>query len=195
MIRRPRRTVPAVLVATVLLAVSVLVTWSSVQVLLGRQPLLPFSDLAAVPAATGLGAPLTVAALAVTAVAGSVLLIAAVVPGAPTVVALAASPEDGAPTSGVTRRSLVRTLTRAADVDGIDAATVRLTGRRVVVTARTPYRTARADLVAHVRDAVTDRLADVGLARPVTVVVRIAQPRRAAGDDVALRTPAVGGGT
>ena len=194
MIRRPRRTVPAVLVATVLLAVSVLVTWSSVQVLLGRQPLLPFSDLAAVPAATGLGAPLTVAALAVTAVAGSVLLIAAVVPGAPTVVALAASPEDGAPTSGV-RRSLVRTLTRAADVDGIDAATVRLTGRRVVVTARTPYRTARADLVAHVRDAVTDRLADVGLARPVTVVVRIAQPRRAAGDDVALRTPAVGGGT
>lgn len=194
MIRRPRRTVPAVLVATVLLAVSVLVTWSSVQVLLGRQPLLPLADLLAIPAETALAAPAAMIALGVTAIVGLVLLIAAVVPGAPTVVALAASPEDGAPTAGVTRRSLVRALARAAVVDGVDAVKVRLTGRRVVVTARTPYRTSQPDLAAHVHDAVTARLADIGLIRPATVVVRIAQPRRNARDDVTLRTPALEGG-
>lgn len=179
MIRRPRRTAPAVLVAGVLLAVSVLVAWSSVQVLLDAQPVIPFAAAAAALSNLTLADPFVLAAAAVTALVGLALLLVAVVPGAPTVVALADPAEPAGPVAGVTRRSLARALARAAAVDGVHGATVRLTRRRVVVTARTPYRTTQPDLADHVRDAVTARLTDIGLARPTAVAVRIAQPRRA----------------
>ncbi len=196
MIRRPRRTVPAVLVAVLLLAVAVLVTWSSAQVLLGQQPIVPFADLAAALAALTPADPPVLAAAALSAVAGLVLVVVAVVPGAPTVLALATPAEPASRlAAGVTRRSLIHTLSRAAAVDGVDAARVRLDRRRVVVTARTPYRTAQPDLADQVRDAVTARLADVGLARPVTVAVRLEQPRRTRQDRVASTSTTVAGST
>jgi len=195
-IRRPRRTVPAVLVAAVLLAVAVLVIWSSVQVLLGQQPVVPFADVAAAPAALTPAEPLVLAAAALCALVGLVLVVVAVVPGAPTVLPLATPAEPASRlTAGVTRRSLIRTLSRAAAVDGVDAAKVRLARRRVVVTARTPYRTAQPDLTDQVRAAVTARLADIGLARPVTVAVRLEQPRRTRQDRAAPTSTTVVGST
>jgi hypothetical protein len=180
-IRRPRRTVPAVLVAVTVLAVAVLGTWSSVQVLLGEQPVVPFSDLAAAPAALSPADPPVLATAAVAAVLGLALLLGALVPGAPTVLALAAPTGPARLDAGVTRRSLARSLARAAEVDGVDRAVVRLGRRRVVVTARSPYRTAQPDLAADIGDAVAARLADIGLARPRSVTVRLGQPRRSGG--------------
>jgi uncharacterized protein DUF6286 len=77
----------------------------------------------------------------------------------------------------------------------VDAAKVRLARRRVVVTARTPYRTAQPDLTDQVRAAVTARLADIGLARPVTVAVRLEQPRRTRQDRAAPTSTTVVGST
>lgn len=136
------------------------------------------------------------AAAVVSAHAGLVLVVVAIVPGAPTVLALATPAEPASRrTAGVMRRSLIHTLSRAAAVDGVDTARVRLARSRVVVTARTPYRTAQPDLTDQVRAAVTARLADVGLARPVTVAVRLEQPRRTRQDRVAPTSTTVAGHT
>jgi hypothetical protein len=149
-----------------------------VQVLLGRQPVVPFSDLVATLAALTPADPVVLAAAAGAAVLGLALLLGALVPGAPTVLALAAPTGPARLDAGVTRRSLARSLSRAAEIDGVDRATVRLGRHRVVVTARSPYRTAQPDLADDIAEAVAGRLADIGLARPRAVAVRLGQPRR-----------------
>ena len=80
MIRRPRRSVAASLVALVLLAVCVLLAVAVVQQLLGQQPVLPFTDLNAL--AAGLtGADVAFLVLSgVLALAGLVLVLVALRP-------------------------------------------------------------------------------------------------------------------
>lgn len=180
MIRRPRRVVPATIVALVLLAAAVLTVWSCVQVLLGQAPVVPFAALAATAASLTWAAAPVLGAAGVLAVLGAVLLVLAVVPGRPTVLALAdrdhGSPQ---PTAGATRRSVSSAVASAArGVSGIDRATAALSGRTVTATVHTPLH-ADPELTEQVRSAVTARLDDIAPARPLKVRVRMTAARSA----------------
>ncbi len=175
MIRRPRRTVPATLVAIVLLAAAVLVAISCVQLLLGQPPLLPFPNMAAFGATLTAASPLVLAAAAVAVLLGVVLLYAALGPGKPTVLPLDAG-TSGLDT-GVTRRSLAAALADTARVvDGVDAAHVKLRGRRVTATVHTPLH-AEAGLREQVITALDKRLTDLAPTRTPRVKVRVATTR------------------
>lgn len=174
MIRRPRRSLTASLVALVLLVAAVLVTWSCVQVLLGRTPIVPFGAIGAAGAAvTAQG---VLAAAAVVAALGMVLLVVAILPGRPTVLPLANRGEV-APVAGATRRSLRHAVAASAgSVDGVDRASATISGRTVTATVHTPFR-AGPELTEQVRTAVTARLHDIALARPLRVRVRTTAAR------------------
>lgn len=199
MIRRPRRTVPAVIVALVLLAGAVLVVWSCVQVLTGQAPVIPFTALATAAAAlTWADLPVLIGG-GILAVIGIALLIVAAAPGRPTVLALADRPDrtrdeatsrddmDRAvhlsgtaaqPDAGATRRSVARAIsTAAAGVPGVDHATARLAARSVIATVHTPLR-GSTELTGQVSDAITAALDDIGLTRPLRVRVATRAPAR-----------------
>ncbi|WP_410567564.1 DUF6286 domain-containing protein [Amycolatopsis sp. cmx-4-61] len=173
--RRPRRSVPALLTALVLLAACVLVCVSAVQLILGERPWISYETVAATlhnlrwtdvqPALAG----------GFLAVAGLVLLLAAVMPGAATVL-----PVDGPFHSGVARGSYRSALRAAvAGVDGVSGARVKLRSRRVKVRVTTT-RTRPDGLADAVRAAVTDRLDRIGPATRPAVAVRVRAPRRTA---------------
>lgn len=175
MIRRPRRTTPAILVALALLAVAVLVTISCVQLLLGQPPLLPFTTLAEIGARLTVAAPAVLAAAAGAALLGLVLLYLALAPGAPTVLALDAG-TSGIDT-GVTRASLAAALTDTArGVDGVDTAQVQVRGRRVTTTVHTPLHEP-GGLREQVSTALNDRLTDLAPTHSPQVRVRVATTR------------------
>jgi len=119
-----------------------------------------------------LAVAVAVAVAAAVAVIGLLLLIAALTPGAPTVLPLTTTP--GQPDTGATRASLTRALTAtAADVDGVDKAAVRLRRTTLTATGRTPLRDP-AGLAEHVRAALGDRLDDLAPTRRPRI--RIASP-------------------
>lgn len=171
MIRRPRRTLAASLVAVVLLAVCALVAASCVQILLGQTPLLPFSAMAQAGAQlTGAGVPV-LAAAAVVALVGLVLLVVAIRPGNPTVIPLTDS-GTGIET-GISRRSLDRALTDSATtIDGVTRAGARTRGRTTTVTAHAAFGDP-ADKKTQVRAALDEQLARIGPARPQRLRVRV----------------------
>ena len=68
MIRRPRRSLPAILLALVLLAAAVLVAVSCIQLLLHQNPLIPFGAVAAFGASLRWNAPITIVVGVVAAV-------------------------------------------------------------------------------------------------------------------------------
>lgn len=184
MIRRPRRSPAAGLVALVVLAGCVLVAVSCVQLLLGRPPVIPFADLGAVAAGSSARDPLFLVASGALALVGLVLLLVAIRPGTPTVLAL--GPREGAPEgdtavdTGITRHSLDRALSdAAAGVDGVVKAGARSRGRRATVTARASHGE-RRELREQVRSAVTERLAAIGPARMPRVTVTVTGPDSAA---------------
>jgi hypothetical protein len=171
--RRPRRGVPAVSAALVLLAACVLVAVVAVQLILGERPWVSVDAVAAalhdlrwtdVPPAVAGG---------VVAVLGLVLLLAAVLPGAATVLPLGGSFDAGAARGGF--RSTLRAA--AADVDGVSGAAVKLGRRRVKVRVATA-RTRPDGLADAVRAAVGRRLDQVGPATRPAVSVRVRASRR-----------------
>ncbi|MFP5019325.1 DUF6286 domain-containing protein [Pseudonocardia phyllosphaerae] len=165
MIRRPRRTPAAILVALAVLVVCVLVVVGSVQLLLAQAPVLPFGTLADGVAATSPADPLALVAGAVVALVGLVLLVVALRPGRPTVLPLAPVDDDGGVAAGVTRRSLEKALADAADgVDGIGRASATSGRRRATVRARSVFGDPTG-LRDDVRTAVTERLDAIGPAR------------------------------
>lgn len=167
-VRPSRRVLPATLLALALLAVAVLVAVSGVQELAGQPPWLPLGALGALGTELTAASPAVLAAAAALVLAGLVLLLAAVLPGAPSVLPLRA---DGEVDAGVTRRSLTGALTAAAhSVDGVDRAAVRVRARTVTATVRGP---GGPELAAAVRTALTERLAGIGLARDPRVRVTI----------------------
>jgi hypothetical protein len=181
MIRRPRRTAPASLVALVVLAVCAAVTVAVVQSLLGRTPFVSLSALLALTSGLQWNSPATVAAAVVLAVIGLVLLAAALRPGRPTVLPLgAATGPDGRPgaSTGVRRRSLAGDLAAtAAAVPGVTAADV--SARRHRITAR--VRVAAADpaaVPAQVRERLWARIAEIGPATRPDLRVRARPDRR-----------------
>lgn len=177
MIRRPRRTVPATIVGLVLLAVSLGVAISCIQLIAGSPPLIPFTSLGELGRNATWNDPAVLADGTVLAVVGLVLLACAVLPGTPQVLALAPGNEHTA--AGVARHSLARDLaTRAGHADGITSARVTVRTRVVKVVAHTPLRD-RSGLTERVREVLTERLDDINLAQPPRLRITLAPDRNA----------------
>jgi hypothetical protein len=175
MIRRPRRSLPATLLALVLLAAAVLVAISCIQLLRHQAPLIPFAAIAAFGAGLRWNSPITLLAGAVAAVLGLLLLAAAVLPGRPTVLPLAG--RDDHTSAGVSRRSLRRDLSSAAaGADGVSSAAVRVRRARIVATVRTPAADA-SDVAEQVRSRLDERLTDISLARRPRLRIRVRSHR------------------
>lgn len=177
MIRRPRRSVPATIVGLVLLAAAVLAAISCIQLIAGNPPLVSFTALGRLAATTTWDDVLALAAGAVLALVGLVLLGCALLPGTPTVLALASGTDASA--AGVARRSLVHDLAvHARRTDGVTGARVTVGARTVKVQARTPLRD-HAGLADRVGALVTERLDDLDLARPLRLRVGVRLDRSA----------------
>jgi hypothetical protein len=169
-VRRPRRSVPAVVTALVLLAVCAVVVTALVQRLLGEPALVSYDAVAAgvhdtawneLPVLVGGGAAV---------LAGVVLLAAAVLRGRPVVLPLVAAAGFD---TGTTRHGLRTSLrATAAQVDGVGAAGLRL-GRRTVKVRVKTNRTNKEGLADAVRSAVQGRLDGIELARPPKIRVRV----------------------
>ncbi|MDX8050979.1 DUF6286 domain-containing protein [Lentzea sp. BCCO 10_0798] len=172
--RRPSRAIPATVTALILLAAAVVVAVVAIQMLLHEPAWVNYGAVAGY--LHGLRWTDTAVAVAGGAVAvlGLLLAIAAVVPGAPTVL-----PMKGTPNSGASSRGLRSTLRAAAStVDGVSGAAVALRGRRVKVRVNTG-RTRPEGLSDAVRAAVAHRLGQIApVARPV-VSVRVHSSRKA----------------
>lgn len=177
MIRRPRRTIPAVIVGTVLFGVCAVIAVSCIQVIAGQPPLVSFTAIGQFAATTSVSEPVMLAGGAVLALIGLVLLACAVLPGTPQVIALASG--NDYTDAGVNRRSLARDLSsHACRADGITDAQVTVGARTVKVNARTPLRD-DSGLSERVAELVAGRLEDVNLARSAGVRVTITPDRSA----------------
>ena len=176
MIRRPRRVVPATLVAVLLLAAMVLLVVACVQVLLGQSPVIAFGDLGAQGATLRWADLVVLVAGGVIAALGVVLLICAWSPGKPSVLPLAAT--SGGSSAGASRSSLRRAVEQAAgDVDGVSHASVKVGPSRVRATVSTPLRD-NGGLSGRVEKVVGERLTDIALDRPPRITVRVSPTGR-----------------
>ncbi|MEW1723316.1 DUF6286 domain-containing protein [Streptomyces sp. NPDC093109] len=170
--RRPRRALPAALTALALLAGCTVVAVVAVQMIAGRPEWISYHAVADALHATRWTDPAPAVAGAVTALAGLLMVGAAVLPGRPAVLPLAGDPD--APDvldAGASRRGLRGTLrTAAAGVDGVSRVRVTLRRRRIAARVRTD-RTNTEGLADAVRTALEQRLDRIGPAdRPAVKV-------------------------
>jgi len=173
---RPRRTIPAVVVATLLLAACVLVALSAVQLLIGHIPVIPVDRLATAGHQLNWHDVVVIVAGAVAAALGLVLLAGAVLPGAPIVLPLSDHPDTGERVAGgVTRRSLRKTLLHSAEsTDGVASAQVRLRRRVITVKVRS-HRLDLAGIDSRVQETLCQRLDSIELAERLALRVRVTQ--------------------
>ncbi|MEU7144813.1 DUF6286 domain-containing protein [Nocardia sp. NPDC046473] len=157
--RRPRRVIPAIMVAVLLLAACVAVAVSLIQRLIGAHEYLSYDTVAAdLHGMTWHDMP--VLAVGVAAVVfGFVLLALALWPGRAAVLPL--DTDDGM-SAGVTRGGL-RTALRstAASVDGVSSARIRLRRKGVKVSARTD-RAGADGLPEEICETLTRRVQEIG---------------------------------
>lgn len=170
---RPRRRIPGVLVAGLLVAAGIIGCIWAASAALGH-PLwnIPRSDLAG-PLQSTVHWDDTGTLIVASAVAfvGFLLIVIAVTPGRTRAIPLASG--DDSLVIGVPRRSLRRSLGwLAADVAGIDKAKVR-TGRHSVKVQATTRLRDPADLRESVQAVVEERLARLDPLWPVRVKVRL----------------------
>jgi hypothetical protein len=175
---RPRRTIPGVLVAGVLVAAGIAGCIWAASAALGH-PLwdIPHGDFAG-PLQTAVHWDDTGTLLVASAVAfvGFLLIVIAVIPGRARAIPLASG--DESLVIGVPRRSLRRSLGwLVADVAGIEKAKVRIGRHSVTVRATTRLRDP-AGLRESVQAVIEDRLARLDPLWPARVKVRL---RRKAG--------------
>ena len=188
MTRRPRRVIPACLLA---LAVLALCTVTAISVLQERShgtPLLPLHTLARQVRGLYLDDIGVVGAGIVAALLGLVLLGCALLPGRAETLALAAGdrPDTASgtpgtpPVAGITRSGLRTALAATlADVDGVDAVQIQIRARRVTARVRTELTT--TDTVREtVRQVAADRLSRTDLARIPDLRVRVALRQKGA---------------
>jgi hypothetical protein len=172
---RPRRMVPAMIVAAVLVVVSALAAAGIIAVLAGRRlDILHADAIGRWLAGLSWSDPVAKVVGAVVVLVGLLLVVIAIVPGRPRVVALNCAEPDVV--AGITRRGLrCVAAVAASDVDGVDRVRTKARGRRVRVKVTTPLRdSADAGAVAgRTRQAVEKALDDLDLARPVRVAVRL----------------------
>ncbi|SPL97647.1 unnamed protein product [[Actinomadura] parvosata subsp. kistnae] len=167
---RPARTLPGALVALTLTAGLGATAAEVVSALLGA-PLgwVPVDEAVALAGRTTWQDTASVALLPV--VAGTLMLLLAIVPGRCTLVPVETS--DPLIVIGITRSGLRRTLCAAAQqVAGVDKARVRLRRRTIEVTVTTGAESS-GQMLRQVGTAVGDRLAGVGTLGTGEVVVRL----------------------
>ncbi|MET7860075.1 DUF6286 domain-containing protein [Streptomyces sp. NPDC005318] len=160
--RRPRRTIPAALTALVLLAVCVLLAVVAIQLIIGQSPLITYRSVTDTLHSTHWNDTIVLIAGGTLVLLGLLLLLAALLPGKPTVL-----PLTGDVDAGVARRSLRHALQHAvASVDGVSRVKLKL-GRRTIVARIRTHRTDTAGLTDAVHAALDQRLDQVGpLTRP-----------------------------
>ncbi|WP_378739903.1 DUF6286 domain-containing protein [Nocardia brasiliensis] len=159
MIRRPRRVIPAIVVAVLVLAVCVAVAVSLIQRLVGAREYLSYDTVATnLHGLTWHDMPVLVAGVAA-AVLGFVLLALALWPGRAAVLPLAA--DDGM-SAGVTRGGLRSALrSTAGTVDGVSAARIKVRRKAVKVSARTD-RAGSDGLPEAICETLTRRVQEIG---------------------------------
>jgi hypothetical protein len=170
---RPRRVLPAVVVAAVLATAAILAAIEVISTLADHPVhVLPAGSLARLGQDAHWDDPAALAVAAVACAAGVMLIALALAPGHSRMIALtSANPQT---VTGITRAGLRRYLVAAAmGVDGIARARIQLGHRRVWVLAASPLRDARG-LSGQVEQAVTARLEKLKPLRPrrVQVIVR-----------------------
>ncbi|WP_067828863.1 DUF6286 domain-containing protein [Nocardia inohanensis] len=160
MIRRPRRTGTAAVVAVALLALCVAVIVSLVQRLSRHREFVSYDSVATRLHDTDWGDPVVFAVGAGTALLGLALLVAAVTPGRATVLPLRPLAEGGE--AGIERRSLRAALRRSATtVPGVSSARIKLRGKAVRVSAASDRVDVR-ELPGTVHQAVTEAFERIG---------------------------------
>lgn len=177
MIRRPRRSVPAALTALAILVLCALVATMAIQLIGGRPPVVSYAAIAAALHRSQWRDLVVAIAGGAVALAGLVLLLAALIPGRATVL-----PLDGAdPQAGVSRRSLVLTLRgAAAAVEGVARVTLAVRGNKVP-KVRVRARADRVDdtgVAEAIRAAVDARIDQLSPANRPLVRVRVRPARR-----------------
>lgn len=188
MTRRPRRVIPATLLALAVLAACVLVAVCVIQDLAGQAPVIAFAAIGRRASALRLDGTVMTGAGGAAAGLGLLLLCCALLPGRAETLPLAAAGEHGGreappatlPAAGVSRAGLRTAIAAAlADVDGITRVRVRVGARRVTVRGRTELdgaETVRADA----RQQTEWQLGRAGLARQPAVRVVVLARRRTA---------------
>ncbi|SDS92467.1 hypothetical protein SAMN04488543_2653 [Friedmanniella luteola] len=174
--RRPSRTVPASIVAAVLLAVGAAAVWLAVEALVGGGWSCLGRGVGRALGGQTWGSTTLLTTAGGLVVLGLVLLVAALTPGRPTTVRLAAprGPVGPARTEfAITRRALGRLVGTAADeVDGVDRVSATARGRTVDVVVTTPSEQT-ADVAAAVRRRVDRALTDAGVQPTPAARVRV----------------------
>ncbi|GAA2757410.1 DUF6286 domain-containing protein [Actinopolymorpha rutila] len=171
---RPRRVLPATIVALVLAVVAALVAVEVIGGLFGSPPgLLPVDGLSALGRETRWNDALPFVVCGAGILLGLLLLFLAVKPGRPRAVVLASA--DPQVVMGIESAGMSRHLARAAEsVPGVSSAQVAVSARRVRVVASSPLRDT-AGLDEQIRTAVTERVDELApmAGRPnVRVTVR-----------------------
>ncbi|WP_329070764.1 DUF6286 domain-containing protein [Streptomyces sp. NBC_01429] len=170
--RRPRRSAPATLTALVLLAACTVVAAVAIQMIAGQTPWISYGAVEDDLRATHWSDRGPAVAGGAAALVGLVMVLAAVLPGRPTVLPLAGDLDSGA-----SRRGLRGTLrTAAAGVDGVSRVKLKLRRRRVAARVRTD-RTNTEGLADAVRTALEQRLDQIDPARRPDVKVKLRATR------------------
>lgn len=161
MIRRPRRAVPAALVALALLAACIAVGVALVQRLIGVREYISYDRVARELHGLTWNEPQVLVVGIAAAVLGALLLAAALLPGRARVLPLTGSRPDGID-AGIRRRDL-RALLRngAAEVDGVISARIRLRRDKALVIVHTDRRS-HDDMAAAVCSALSERVQETG---------------------------------
>ncbi|HYQ67351.1 DUF6286 domain-containing protein [Actinophytocola sp.] len=179
--RLPRRAIPATVTALVLLGAAVLTAISAIQLIAGRRPVISYAAIAERAHATHWDSLVVAVGACLVVLIGLILLVAATLPGRPTVIPLQ-DKENGTGTdtvlnTGASRRSLRATLRAAANaVDGVTATTLMLRRKTVTAAVRT-HRTTPAGLGEAVRAAIGHRLDQISLDSRPAVRVRVIATR------------------
>lgn len=190
MSRRPRRIIPATIVALLILALGAYAATASIGSLLGQDPTRSLTPLADRLSASPWNDPAVLSAGIVLLVIGVILLLCGVLPGRQVILALQSpdGPSSDRPSSikstsdrpsaaGVTRGSITHAVQdAAAGVDGVSSAHVRVKGRRVDVLSQAAARDTTG-LAGRVETAVVERLAGIPLAKQPQVKVRVTAAR------------------
>ncbi len=168
---RPRRVLPAVIVATLLAVAGILTATMVISALAGHHDVLFATAAAQAGRQLHWDDQATLAISAAAAAIGITLIVLGLAPGRGTMVAIA-SP-DPQTVTGITRYGLRSYLAAAAtEVDGISRARVKIRTRRIRVRASSPLRDARGRS-GQVKAAVTARLEEMAALRPLHASVTV----------------------
>jgi hypothetical protein len=169
---RPRRTIPAVIVALLLAAASILAAIEVISYLIDRPAgVLPAADLARWTRETQWDDALVITLAIIACLLGLLLLLLAFWPGRARGVALATERPDVV--MAMSESDLARLANRAAEaVDGVDRASTQVGRGRVAVRADSPLYEP-GDLTDRLHGAVSDQLDALAPLRPKTVRVNV----------------------